>query len=153
MLHRAMPESLGSVPPPPAGGIDGHHQQHQQHDAADNGSNQNAVHVLVLFCMCWLYSFGAWVMPRITAFGAKVIQAEQQHQCLPRLWLAASSVFPTVIEAVGWLCACWPVQALLTMLGYAASGVRGALQEFGEGNMAAPGGAAPGRKGDGRGLK
>jgi hypothetical protein len=155
MLHRAMPESLGSAPPPPvAGGIDGHHQQQQQQGgtAGDTG-NQNAVHVLVLFCMCWLYAIGAWIVPRITAFGARVIQAEQRHQCLPRLWLAASSVFPTVIEAVGWLRACWPVQALLTMLGYAAAGVRGALQEFGEGNMAAPGGAATKRKGAARGRK
>ncbi|KAK4039039.1 hypothetical protein C8A01DRAFT_16947 [Parachaetomium inaequale] len=151
MLHRAMPQTLGAAASVPAGGIDG--QQQQQHGAAGYGGNQNAVHVLVLFCMCWLYTIGAWVVPRITAFGARVIQAEQRHQCLPRLWLAASWVFQTVVGAVVWLRACWPVRALLAMLGYAAQGVRGALQEFGEGNMAVRGGPAPrGRKGAARVL-
>ncbi|KAK3906297.1 hypothetical protein C8A05DRAFT_11980 [Staphylotrichum tortipilum] len=133
MLHRAMPSVLAgeSQAPAPGGGngacegvFDG------KRGTATNG--QNAVHILVLLCLCWLSSFAAWIIPRAVAYGHRVVEAEQKHGYIPRLLLAATALLHAVVQLLRYLGEFWPCRVVFLVLEYASQGIRGAVYEFGE---------------------
>ncbi|KAK4151263.1 hypothetical protein C8A00DRAFT_36089 [Chaetomidium leptoderma] len=133
MLHRAMPPALRAAsaartPPPAPGRVGGQHRIATAGGGPGATTNQNMVHVLVLFCLCWLYSFAAWFVPKVARYGARIILAEQKHGYVPRLMVAASRFLHAVVDVLRWLGERWPFQ----WLEYVRQGVRGAVQEFGE---------------------
>lgn len=119
MLYRAMPETLVDAAAA-ARGVNG-----QKGTAAARGRNQNVVHGLVLFCLCWLYSSAEWVIPKVAVYGSRLVKAEREHGHLRRL-------ARSIVEVLLWFGACWPCQTFQLMFEYAAQGVCGALFEFGE---------------------
>ncbi|SPQ23564.1 b78150ae-192f-466b-b7d0-5fa685c664d5 [Thermothielavioides terrestris] len=88
------------------------------------GDDVNVVHWLALCFLRWLYTVGSWLAPRLAVFGAQLVQAEQQHQYIPHLLLAAERLLRATCVALRWLSGTFPVRNLVAVLEYVAEGLR-----------------------------
>jgi len=126
MLHRALPPAAAAAYAGP-GGVPGKPGSSAGGSEADG---RNMVHILVLFCLCWLYSAAEWLMPKVAVCGSRIVKAEQEHGYIPRLMLALSRLFRVFVEMLRWLGDCALFQMLGAFVAYALSGIRGAMLEF-----------------------
>ncbi|KAK4251520.1 hypothetical protein C7999DRAFT_27937 [Corynascus novoguineensis] len=132
MLHRSMPQALSNTTagwPPPgkpraaaaAAAVGG---------CSKGGGGRNKVQALALFCMYSMYSLTVWAIPKLVRFGGRLVEAEHERQYMPRLLMALAALLEVVVVTLNWLSGCWAYQLLVTLLGYAVEGVRGAIYEF-----------------------
>lgn len=118
MLHRAMPQALGSrtLPAPTPGGDDG------------EDDHRNLVRSVALLLIGWTCSAVAWTWPRVGDYGSRAAQAEREHNYIPGVLSAVTWLMEITRGVLRWIGE--PCHVLLLAVEYVTNGARGAVEEL-----------------------
>ncbi len=141
MLHRAMPQALGSIPAPASGAkqrrvryvvdVDGAVEDSHADGAggASGGESKNKVQGLILLWISCLWWLMAWTERFVGICGYWAAQAEYKKHFFAGLLSAIVWLMQAPGKMLRGIACSWPSRTLFASLVYVTEGVGGALEE------------------------